>query len=80
MEPSSSSVSTSPSDEVDQSVSPALATAAAMSSQQATQGALSENDPENVFLNLPNPNILETSKRDNLVIKALIFLSLYRFD
>ena len=80
MEPSSSSVSTSPSDGVDQSVSPALATAAAMSSQQATQGALSENDPENVFLNLPNPNILGTSKRDNLVIKVLIFLILYRFD
>merc|ERR1711910_206174 len=39
MEPSSSSVSTSPSDGVDQSVSPALATAAAMSSQQATQGS-----------------------------------------
>ena len=50
MNPSSSSVSTSPSDGVDQSVSPALATAAAMSSQQATtQGALQENDPENVF-------------------------------
>jgi len=41
MNPSSSSVSTSPSDGVDQSVSPALATAAAMSSQQATQGSSS---------------------------------------
>ena len=37
---SSSSVSTSPSDGVEQSVSPALATAAAMSSQQATSSAL----------------------------------------
>ena len=40
MDPSSSSVSTSPSDGVEQSVSPALATAAAMSSQQATSSAL----------------------------------------